>query len=511
MDTTNNRSAKRTCIASPNASDGYRFLAKQCLEDTSRLLEIGNRLIVLGADDVARAILRICYRRANGGTAALEPLRSLAARTLYTHYSPSEFTILKNILLYRIEMYEYYHHNFIELMIRIAKHKNTQNAVLEVTSYLNNVNFTIQQILTIVRMLAKVKHSLGVQLGQELVQQIARKPGALPETQLTVAKAYLWAVLNCEGASSLPRFVQKIGVPFVDTSYADGYESLYLFSIGKPDEAIRLGKNLSQDLGLVFNGIRLYPSTERASAIVEQIGSNKDLPCSIPEPQSIGLIVSCDPVYLEKFGIDYVRNLRSSTLARCRIKFYIDGKVAKEVLDAVCAASSIPVQFEISATNVKDTAFYTIRRFLELPKILKNNDIAISTDIDGVLDLSDDEFVHELSMHAGGWHDTGSDVPWLRNSADFVYFTNTRAGDWGARCLSRLCLELYSEQGYGRNWFCDQVYISAFWDQVSSSDRSLFHHIVTSDLLRHFQQYDAFGLSPEGRLDRKSKKVIKIT
>jgi hypothetical protein len=144
-----------------------------------------------------------------------------------------------------------------------------------------------------------------------------------------------------------------------------------------------------------------------------------------------------------------------------------------------------------------------LRRFLDLPGILQNKDLVIATDIDAAVDLGDPEFVRQLSLSAGGWRDTGSDLPWLRHSAGFVYFSNTRLGNWGARCLSRLAAGLYDARAEAGNWYCDQICLSVVWDLVPTLERSEFRLLCDTELSRHFKPYDGLSFDPTKRLARK--------
>jgi len=494
---------KKNCLENPGDAASYRVLVKSNLDDISRLLRYGHMLCALGAARDAAAILKLCHSQAKRRAIDRKCLLGLAARVALLDYPPAAMGLLEKILEPGIGSRPKDHSCFVDLLLKCSKYKSSYPSVLRTLSFVGKISFSIQQMLMLTAMLAKFKNEKSIEFSHQLLKQMSRKPSSSDETLKTLARIFLWSVYSCKGAVKLPNYVRAVDLPVVRDAYAAGFESLHLFTMGRYEEAVAKGTNVSSDLGVLFNGVRLYPSRARSEAIVRGEGIDSSLPDRLEGVNNIGLVVSCDPVFLEMFGAAYVNQLVPPASASFEITIFVDGKPRVEHLETIRRASHIPIDFKINEAPVTDKAFYTLRRFLDLPGILQNKDLVIATDIDAAVDLGDPEFVRQLSLSAGGWRDTGSDLPWLRHSAGFVYFSNTRLGNWGARCLSRLAAGLYDARAEAGNWYCDQICLSVVWDLVPTLERSEFRLLCDTELSRHFKPYDGLSFDPTKRLARK--------
>ena len=270
--------------------------------------------------------------------------------------------------------------------------------------------------------------------------------------------------------------------------YEKDFKSLYLFSIGKIDEGVDASLSISPECGLVFNGARLFPPMSLSRSIINDVKPDHSLPDKLTSVKKVTLVLSCNPIYLQAFGTRFVQKLRPPSEASLEIVILVDGHPPAQLIRAIERASTVPVRFSTYDTTVTDKAFFTLRRFLSLPDVTTDHDLVIVTDIDAELNLDDQGFLDRLVRHSGGWHDTGHGLPWLRNSADFVYFSRTRCGDWAARCLAKLGTVLYEARPHSENWFCDQVYLAILNEVIPPTRRAEFSHLTDDDLAPHFDQ-----------------------
>jgi hypothetical protein len=439
------------CIADPNTPTAYKDFAKANFQKITVLCQVAHRLCVLGAADEAAAILRLCTRPERIKHTEAAGLEPLAARIAVMDFPIGAIRTLNKILRPSANLTARQRKIFADFLIRVAVLKSTQSAIDDIFSTLNVDQFTIQQTYNLSRMCAKFRDPRAIKLSARMLRHFRRLASSELGDLRAVARLFLWSIYRVRGAASLLREVEALDDPMIREVFESGYRSLFLFATGRFDAAIEASQNIPPELGLLFNGARLYPERARAAEYIQDIPVNSNLPVYLDKVDRLAVVISCDPVYLEMFALSYLDRFVPPIGRQCEVIIFVNGTVDAGLCEELSSRCRVPVRFVINSRPGADKAFYTLKRFVELPKVLRDHDLVIATDIDVEVDLEDVEFIDSLGRNAGGWTDTGNELPWLRHSAGLVYFANTREGDWASRSLARLASRLYQPRTANKN------------------------------------------------------------
>ena len=495
------------CIADPNTPTAYKDFAKANFQKITVLCQVAHRLCVLGAADEAAAILRLCTRPERIKHTEAAGLEPLAARIAVMDFPISAIRTLNKILRPSANLTARQRKIFADFLIRVAVLKSTQSAIDDIFSTLNVDKFTIQQTYSLSKMCAKFCDPRAIELSARMLRHFRRLSSPDPKNLRAVAQRYLWSIFRVRGAASLLREVETLDDPTVREVFDSGYRSLFLFATGQFDAATEASRSITPELGLIFNGARLYPKRAQAAEHIQDIPVNSSLPVYLDKVERIAVLLSCDPVYLELFALSYLDRFVPPMGPQCEVIIFVNGAVDAGLCEELSSRCRVPVRFVINPRPGADKAFYTLKRFVEIPKVLRNHDLVIATDIDVEVDLSDIEFVDTLGRNAGGWTDTGNELPWLRHHAGLVYFANTREGDWASRSLARLASRLYQPRTGNQNWFIDQVCLAVLWDSLPAASRKNFGLLPPTRWAPHFKQVEGISLDPRRRLRHKVKQL----
>jgi hypothetical protein len=486
---------KLDCVTNPDNPKNYRAFSKHHLDHAEILFKNAYRLIVMNQLITACAIL-LHHQRGRQNLGELH----IAQVSLSVHISSMDFPIraidvLGKILSSCFKIDKTIEGAFSRFLITAARKTDSQESVDRIFTAIGIVEFSTQQILSIINIAIKAKDRRCIALCLDLFNQLKAKSTSNPMNVAVLARTYLWAIVQIEGAQHLKTRVMECDDQMIHHVYQKDFKSLYYFSIGRTDDGVDASQSISPECGLVFNGARLFPPLSLAREIIRDVTLAPSLPEKLVSAKKVALVLSCNPLYLQVFGAHFVQHLRPPSIASLELVILVDGHPPTHVIQEIEQASPVPVRFCVQDTHVTDNAFFTLRRFLSLPDISPDYDLVIVTDIDAQLNLSDQGFLDRLVRQAGGWHDTGHGLPWLRNSADFVYFSRTRLGDWALRCLAQLGASLYEARPNSGNWFCDQVYLAVLNEVIPPARRSEFALLTDDDLAPHF-----------GQISRRSKK-----
>jgi hypothetical protein len=479
---------KLDCVINPDNPRSYREFSKYHLDNAEILFKNVYRLVVMKRMITACAILAY-HQRGRGTHQQLHDTQV----SLSVHISSLDFPIgaidaIGRVLSSCFRSDKKIEDAFSHFLLAAARKTDSQKSIDRIFAAIGIVEFSNQQVLSIINIAIKAKDPRCIGLCLDLFKQMKAKTTSGSMNNLILARTYLWAIVQIEGPRHLKHRVTECGDRIIHDVYQKDFKGLYLFSVGKIDDGVDASLSISPECGLVFNGARLFPSMSLARGIVADVQPDHSLPEKLTSAKNVALVLSCNPLYLQAFGTRFVQKLHPPSEASLELVILVDGHPSAQIIRDIERASAVPVRFSVYDTTVTDKAFFTLRRFLSLPEIATDHDLVIVTDIDAELNLDDQCFLDRLVRRSGGWHDTGNGLPWLRNSADFVYFTRSRCGDWAARCLSKLGAVLYESRPTSENWFCDQVYLAVLNELIPPARRSEFVLLTDEDLAPHFDQ-----------------------
>lgn len=482
------RELKLKCVINPDNPRNYRNISKYHLDNAEILFKNVYRLVVMKRMITACAILAY-HQRAGDNHGQLHG----AQVSVSVHISSMDFPIraidvLGKVLSSCFRSDKKIESVFSRFLLAAARKTNSQKSVDRIFAAIGIVELSNQQIRSIISIAIKAKDPRCIGLCLDLFNQMKAKTASNSMNTLNLARTYLWAIVQIEGPQYLKYRVAECGDQVIHDVYQKDFKSLFLFSIGKIDEGVDASLSISRECGLVFNGARLFPPMSLARSIIDDVKPNHSLPEKLTSAKKVTLVLSCNPEYLKAFGTRFVQKFRPPSKVSLELVILVDGHPSAQIIRDIERTSTVPVRFSMYDTTETDKAFFTLRRFLSLPDIATDHDLVIVTDIDAELNLDDQCFLDRLVRRSGGWHDTGHGLPWLRNSADFVYFSRTRCGDWAARCLSKLGAVLYESRPNSENWFCDQVYLAVLNEVIPPARRSEFTLLTGEDLAPHFKQ-----------------------
>ena len=189
--------------------------------------------------------------------------------------------------------------------------------------------FRIREMIDIVRLGTKLKDRRILPFATGLVNHY-RTHTALPDrVRRTLARVCLYAILNIDGARALMAAQKSMDDQMVTEVFETEFKGLCLICVGQVAEGIALAKDMPDDLGLLFNGVHLYPHPETVLAILRDTAIDSDLPATIKTPRRIGVFISCDDAYFRTFGSRYLANFRPPDGPVTEINFLVNGALSR--------------------------------------------------------------------------------------------------------------------------------------------------------------------------------------
>lgn len=360
-------------------------------------------------------------------------------------------------------------------LIKATEREVTEANVERLLRAVDGRQLSVTQLLAVANMAVKVGHPSAVKLAGAL---LSTQPIPAPDDVAAVAqrrsfaRILLWAMFKVEGPAALIRRLKSEADPTLAAVYAEGFESLCHFSTGDIRAALASRDGLDLGHGLILNGIALYPEPDKIAAELAAINTASLPPVASGAPSSACIVVSCDPVYLQRYGVFFAENLRPIPEVDSELVFFVAGALDPALAEAVTAASPLKTHFVADTPGRADKAFHTINRFVRVPAILGNFDLVVVSDIDARLDLSRGGFLEATAGAAAGWIATDNPVPWLKNLAGFVFFRKSAPGMWAARAIERIIQARYRPKQSNENWYLDQVALTAMWDNAPAETRA---------------------------------------
>jgi hypothetical protein len=495
------------CLEAPNEIGHYRELAHRQTQDTARLAWYGGILFVLGGEIWAAAILRLLRRRRDKAVRLSKYISEFTAILSKGRFPISAVPDIDIMLQVSIENGAVPAYLYPYFRMKVFDRTGTDQARKIFISILRSRQpWRSSDLLRAAQILSKFRDPQAIAVMKRLLENKFMKQSRA-NIEWFLEDCYLYVISEVRGAQALKDAVDEVPFPSVRDAYKSKYESLYLFATGERDAAVfaGAGSTIGAKSGMIFNGVRLYPTQARARSIVQNISTNKNLPEAPRSPRNVAIVVSCDPVYLEVFGKSYVENLQPPPGITSAVFISLIGEVDEKIIINIQKSSPIPVHIVTDPQPTGDVSTYTLRRFIEIPTLIRDYDLVVATDIDAAINLREVEFFDQLSAHCGGWLESDNVVPWLKHCAGLVYFSRTQQGDLQARRLAALADSLRNaEQSGYANWYIDQVCLSVLWDLIPDEFKSRFHLLRRSLVDGKFLNfYDGAGFDPRRRLERK--------
>ncbi len=364
-------------------------------------------------------------------------------------------------------------------------------------------SFTIREIMEIVQLGSKFKDDRTLPLARGLIDHYRAATSVSHRGRVAMARLFLYAVLSIRGAGAVIAAEKMMGDPVVSEVFEAEYKGLCLICMGRVAEGIALKDAMPDGLGLLFNGVRLYPHPDTVMSLLRDQTVDPDLAVRSGRPTNIGVFISCDEVYFRAFSAQYLKHFSPPAGIPTEINFLVNGTLSETEQTEAAAISSCPLRFHVDPRLSPDKTFYTLRRFLDLPQHIGDYGLAVVTDIDSLVDLDSDAFKRVAFNNSFGWYDTAVEIPWLRHNCSLAYFSNTRLGAWATQSIAAIAKAIYKPRRDGRTWYCDQVCLAAFWDALGDDIRGHVAHFQPDAAKQILRSYNALSLEAGARMNAK--------